>query len=281
MVSTHMAWGCYSHICFQRFSQGLYIRTCGIRLHASCVLMAVPCGAGGRQVKYDGMKRMLLSMFMLLMMSAVAFGQQEVTKFLGMPVDGSKEEMIRKLKGKGFKPDPQGSEALVGQFNGTDVNVYVATNNDKVCRIMVCDAHLMGGTDIKIRFNDLCRQFQNNKKYMFISSTGYELPDDEDVGYEITVNDKRYEAIYYQLPSVIDSTAMAEAIMPSLSQYTEEQLANPTYEVRVDMIAATLTYMYELCAKRPVWFMISSLYGQYYITMFYDNEYNRANGEDL
>lgn len=73
-------------------------------------------------------------MFMLLMMSAVAFGQQEVTKFLGIPVDGSKEEMIRKLKGKGFKPDPQGSEALVGQFNGTDVNVYVATNNDKVCR---------------------------------------------------------------------------------------------------------------------------------------------------
>ena len=33
--------------------------------------------------------------------------------------------------------------------------------------------------------------------------------------------------------------------------------------------------------KKPVWFMISENYGQYYITMFYDNEYNRANGEDL
>ena len=27
--------------------------------------------------------------------------------------------------------------------------------------------------------------------------------------------------------------------------------------------------------------LISENYGQYYITMFYDNEYNRANGEDL
>ena len=214
-------------------------------------------------------------------MSSVMFGQQEVTKFLGIPVDGSKEEMIRKLKDKGFRPDPQGGEALVGQFNGSEVNVYVATNNDKVWRIMVCDANLMGETDIKIRFNNLCRQFQNNKKYMYISSTSYELPDDEDVAYEISVNDKRYEAVYYQLPSVIDTVAIAKAIEPSLSQYTEEQLANPTKEIQVDMIAATLTYMYELCAKRSVWFMISSLYGQYYITMFYDNGYNQANGEDL
>lgn len=220
-------------------------------------------------------------MLMSFLMSSVMFGQQEVTKFLGIPVDGSKEEMIRKLKDKGFRPDPQGGEALVGQFNGSEVNVYVATNNDKVWRIMVCDANLMGETDIKIRFNNLCRQFQNNKKYMYISSTSYELPDDEDVAYEISVNDKRYEAVYYQLPSVIDTVAIAKAIEPSLSQYTEEQLANPTKEIQVDMIAATLTYMYELCAKRSVWFMISSLYGQYYITMFYDNGYNQANGEDL
>lgn len=34
-------------------------------------------------------------------------------------------------------------------------------------------------------------------------------------------------------------------------------------------------------AMKPVWFMISEHYGKYYITMFYDNEYNRANGEDL
>ena len=29
------AWGCYSHICSRRFSQGLYIKKCGIQFHAS------------------------------------------------------------------------------------------------------------------------------------------------------------------------------------------------------------------------------------------------------
>ena len=31
------AWGCYSHIYSQRFSQGLYIRKCGIQFHAFAI----------------------------------------------------------------------------------------------------------------------------------------------------------------------------------------------------------------------------------------------------
>lgn len=37
----------------------------------------------------------------------------------------------------------------------------------------------------------------------------------------------------------------------------------------------------DISLKKPVWFMISNAFGKYYISMFYDNEYNRANGEDL
>ena len=33
--------------------------------------------------------------------------------------------------------------------------------------------------------------------------------------------------------------------------------------------------------KKVVWFMISEHYGKYYISMFYDNEYNHSDGEDL
>ena len=33
--------------------------------------------------------------------------------------------------------------------------------------------------------------------------------------------------------------------------------------------------------NRFVWFTISEFNGEYYITMFYDNEFNRAYGEDL
>jgi hypothetical protein len=48
-----------------------------------------------------------------------------------------------------------------------------------------------------------------------------------------------------------------------------------------ELMKISFDYMMDLCSKKPVWFMISELYGKYYITMFYDNEYNRANGEDL
>ena len=82
----------------------------------------------------------ILSITMLLMFSIVVHAQQDVTQFLGIPIDGNKKEMVRKLKEKGYQNDPM-SEALVGEFNGANVNVFVVTNNNKVCRIMVADAN--------------------------------------------------------------------------------------------------------------------------------------------
>ena len=111
----------------------------------------------------------------------------------------------------------------------------------------------------------------------------YIIPDDEDISYAITVNNKRYEAIFYQRPvELSDTTLIQEKIIPILTEkYTPEQLANPTGEMKSEMMKKALEYMIELYTNKPVWFMISDLYGKYYITMFYDNEYNRANGEDL
>ena len=220
---------------------------------------------------------------MLLLMSVVAFGQQEVTKFMGIPVDGSKEEMIRQLKKKGFK-ETIVEDVLEGEFNGTDVYVFTHTINNKVWRIALTDANPVGETDIKIRFNKLCLQFQNNGKYLSgAPDTGYILPDEEDIGYEISVNDKRYEAVFYQMPAKVDSTAMIREISPMLlEKYTTEQLANPTKDVIKDILIAGTSYLYEICSKRSVWFMISqNEYGRYYISMFYENRYNEADGEDL
>lgn len=61
---------------------------------------------------------------------------------------------------------------------------------------MLCDAHQMDETDIKIRFNKLCQQFKNNSKYTSLDD--YTIPEDEDISYEMSVNSKRYEAIFYQ-----------------------------------------------------------------------------------
>ena len=227
------------------------------------------------------MKKTIAGFILALVTICAAYAQKDVTQFLGIPIDGSKSAMIQKLKAKGFKANSYREDVLEGEFNGMDVNVHIGTNGDKVCRIMVCDANPVDERSIKIRFNNLCRQFKKNPKYM--SMDDYIIPDDEDISCAITVNNKRYEAIFYQRPvELSDTTLIQEKIIPILTEkYTPEQLANPTGEMKSEMMKKALEYMIELYTNKPVWFMISDLYGKYYITMFYDNEYNRANGEDL
>ena len=225
------------------------------------------------------MKRILL-ITVVLVISISLFAQKDVTKFLGIPIDGFKPEMIQKLKEKGFVSSASDKSILEGEFNGTQVNVHIATNNNKVCHIMLCDINQMGETDIKIRFNKLCQQFQNNSNY--ISFGDYTIADDEDIAYESTVNDKRYEAIFYQKPLALDSIEIANKLQAYiLEKYTPQELENPSEEIQKDIYEMSLYYATEIIMKKPVWFMISKYLGMYDITMFYDNEYNRANGEDL
>ena len=57
---------------------------------------------------------------MLLISSLFIYAQQDVTKFLGIPVDGSKSEMIQKLKAKGYTSSPLDKDVLVGEFNADE-----------------------------------------------------------------------------------------------------------------------------------------------------------------
>lgn len=221
-----------------------------------------------------------MSILVVLVFAIPLFAQKDVTKFMGIPVDGFKPAMIQKLKGKGFTSSAIDKNILEGEFNGTQVNVYVATNNNKVYRIMLCDAQQLGKTDIKIRFNKLCQQFQNNSNYIGLGD--YMISDDEDIAYELSVHDKRYEAIFYQKPSAIDSVTISDKIKTYFAEnYTQEELANPSEELRSEMVDKAFQTAFEIIKNKPIWFMISEYLGQYYITMFYDNEYNKANGEDL
>lgn len=70
----------------------------------------------------------------------------------------------------------------------------------------------------------------------------YTISDAEDISYEMTVHSKLYDAAFFQ---------------KSKSGKMEDSL------------------------NRMVWFRIAEFRGEYYITMYYDNEHNMANGEDL
>ena len=215
----------------------------------------------------------LLSITMLLISSLFIYAQQDVTKFLGIPVDGSKSEMIQKLKAKGYTSSPLDKDVLRGEFNGLEVDIYVVTTKNKVSRIMVADVNTVDETNIRIRFNNLCEQFADNPKYTSLADNCM-IPEDEDISYEITVHKKRYEAVFYQKT---DETFMAKQIEAAFPQYTKEQLANPSEELRAEIVNFVTQYI----SKKAVWFMINERLGKYCITMYYDNEYNNANGEDL
>lgn len=140
----------------------------------------------------------LLSLFVMLMLSIALHAQHNVTKFLGIPVDGTKTSMIQKLKNKGFTYDVK-NDVLSGEFNGGRVNIFIKTYKNKVWRILALYQEGCNEAQIKIRYNALCQQFNNNTKYTSFKSN--EIPNDEDISYQMIVNNKEYQSAYYQLPN--------------------------------------------------------------------------------
>ena len=224
------------------------------------------------------MKRILL--FYIMAITAISMSaQNDVTTFLGIPVDGFKSEMKQKLVSKGFVPKKVGTnEFLEGEFNGTDVHVWIVTNNNKVYRIMLSDKNTVDEAQIKIRFNNLVKQFENNKRYHAFAD--YSLSDKEDISYEMGINNKEYVAYYLQDP---DFENIDAKILTAIEEkYSAEELKNPSETVKNDIKDITnkiLGYHF----MKQVWFCIERYrdHGEYYICMYYDNKYNQANGEDV
>ena len=210
--------------------------------------------------------------------SFASFAQnKDVTTFLGIPVDGTVSSMKQKLVSKGFVPKKVGTnEFLEGEFNGCDVNVYICTNKNKVYRIMLADNNKVDEAQIKIRFNNLVKQFENNKRYHAFAD--YSLSDKEDISYEMTVHNKIYAAYYLQDPDFENIDAKIQTAIEE--KYSAEELKNPSETVKNDIKDITNKILGYHFMKR-VWFCIERYNGEYGICMFYDNEYNRANGEDL
>ena len=233
------------------------------------------------------MKKLII--FPLLFVAVFASAQIEVTKFLGIPVDGNKQQMIQKIKEKGYLYNSN-YDRLEGEFNGRDVFIYVVTNNNKVYRILVEDAVYSSEGDIKIRFNTLLRQFENNnQKYFSMSTEDGELSESEDISYEMTVNNKRYEAAFIQseknlLVNCIDriniflNSRLKKMEEFNKENYGDDYLLDMTDEQILD---ASIKFFLSLYIDNSVWFMINERYGRYGILLYYDNNRNRANGEEL
>lgn len=140
------------------------------------------------------MKKFLLTCLFVLMTIAAIAQDNNTIKFLGIPVEGNKKEMISKLQAKGYEYDSS-ADALFGEFNGTNVIISVQTVNNRVWRIAIVDANVNNDeANIKIRFNRLFEQLSNNGKYEVVD--GNKLGEKDDISYEMTVHKKRYDASF-------------------------------------------------------------------------------------
>lgn len=131
-------------------------------------------------------------MTFMMILSVPLFAQNTI-KFLGIPIDGTKQQMITALESKGFEYNHE-YDILSGEFNGTDVDILIQTVNNEVWRLAICDRSGTSEENIKIIFNILFRQFLDNGKYYL--TDGNIIDEDEDISYEMIVRDKRYEASF-------------------------------------------------------------------------------------
>lgn len=229
--------------------------------------------------------KQILTLGLVMILSVAAFAQKNVTQFLGIPVDGTKAAMMQKLKAKGYTYNAK-LDCLEGEFNGRDVTLHIVTNNNKVWRIMVSDAYpTRNEADIRVRFNTLCRQFSKNGKYMPVDITGeFEISEDEDISIQMSLYNKRYEAAYYQVTEADkDTTGMQEWLLNKVFENygAEKWKSMSETDQQTAGIKIAMEWLLEKVAKKSVWFMISEQYGRYSINLYYDNEYNHSNGEDL
>lgn len=263
------------------------------------------------------MKKIIISIFIALF-SVICSGKDNgALKFLGIPIDGTESQFASKLKDKGFTYNSL-SESYKGQFNGKIVDVYIHTNHNLVDRVYVAFPYT-SEESIRIEFNTLLGQFNDNGKYLDLSMNE-EIPEKEDISYQISVNKKRYQASFSYFDPDQDKVAFMNALLDKFSDFfTKDQLTTlkeycikameapasdqetlqadlmakmqamgltpsgdetTDQEKSIRFLAAYLDGMKSL-ADGDVWFMIHEYYGRFQIGLYYDNRHNQAHGEDL
>ena len=192
---------------------------------------------------------------------------KDVTKFMGIPVDGTKTAMIQKLKAKGFTYNAK-MDRLEGEFNGMDSYISVVTNRNKVYRIYVKDAYYLDESQIKKRFLKLVKQFLNDGNY--------EISPRWSEQYSFVDNKADISAYNIEFLQIGDTVAMSKEIKNIISEDYSEDEFNALSEKDKEGVLDGARYLWlvDSAQNKSVWFKIHEYDGKYYIGLYYDNKYN-------
>lgn len=237
--------------------------------------------------------RRFITTFLLAVLSILALAQTTdgTLKFLGIPIDGTKEEVSTQLKSKGFRYNSY-KECFTGEFNGKTVDVFVVTNHDLVYRICVVYPQ-QSDREIISEYNVLLSQFNRNKKYFALSKNS-PISAEEHIAYEMSANNKEYSAGYAYISPELFSEEEVDQLHDLLSQAPEmsqEEISSMVQSMMGSWVdnesqlsaedALVILQKFSSILYGRVWFTIVEGLAQYNIVIYYDNAKNQPNGEDL
>ena len=141
--------------------------------------------------------RKLFILFAAAMMAVGVMAQSNVTRFADVPVDGTIENMIQKLKAKGYSYNST-TKNFTGEFFGTKTTINIGANShNKVWRVAMTDKEYCTADEVRVRYNNIMRKFLNNANYQAIGRTRL-IPDKEDIFWSMGENGKNYTAVFVQ-----------------------------------------------------------------------------------
>lgn len=221
------------------------------------------------------MNRALLLTVISLMLSVYVFSKEETTRFLGIPVDGPKSEMIRKLQAKGYEYVSE-EDFFMGFYMGDPVYLFLQTVNDKVSRVIVYDIEQRTEEEIKYRFNSIYSRFAFNSRYERLGKRNLVLTPDDKLAYEMKRHNYIHKAVFKQVKVDEGDADIAKASAPAVGVHPVdmEQIKGDYRERRRRMHARAIGYVNRHTNesyKSQVWFVITERFGKFGVVMLYDN----------
>lgn len=201
-------------------------------------------------------------------------GDNDSFTFVGIPIGGTQDQMIKALERKGFKANYKGE--LTGMFNGEEVTVRISTNHGIVDRILVEYPYCSAENDTRIKYNMLLSRFARSEKYVCVNPQE-EVPVKEELHRRITENSKYYDAVYFYLKKGINADQWVDDFKEEYRNSYNKPLAGLSYEEMEEALFCLPTRI-SGAVSGVVWFtMINS----HEININYINFKNRPRGEDL
>lgn len=143
------------------------------------------------------MRRLII--FILSLVALVSC--DNTIRFLDIPIDGSRNMMIKKLEEKGFIYDYE-NNLMEGTFNGEPSCISISTSNGRVNKISVC-SNAYDATEIIAAYNKLLKQFKSNPKYIALKN--YNLIPIGIVNMYFNLKSEKYQTVFYRRKEFKDS----------------------------------------------------------------------------